>query len=111
MTMSDRKTKAIINLTPPRTVKELQQVLGLFQYYRVLFTKFAHIARPLNKLLCHSVLFSWSEACQKAFDFLKDALCSYPVLTCYNPDYQLVLDTDYQKSAVSAIIGMRNPTH
>jgi hypothetical protein len=36
-------------------------------------------------------------------------LCSYPVLTCYDPKLTLVLDTDYQKNAISAILGMRNP--
>lgn len=101
----------IREVLPPTNVKELQQVLGLCQYYRVFIPKFAHVARPLTRLLAKKVKFKWSEACQKAFEFLKDALCSYPVLTCYNPEFQLVLDTDYQKTAVSAILGMRNPAH
>jgi hypothetical protein len=111
MTMSERKTEAIRKLLPPSNVKELQQVLGLFQYYRVFIPEFAHIARPVTKLLSKKVSFDWTAHCQKAFDFLKNALCSYPILTCYNPRFRLVLDTDYQKNAISAILGMQNPAH
>ena len=109
--MSKRKTEAIRKILPPTNVRELQQVLGLCQYYRVFIPKFAHIARPLTKLLAKKVTFRWDKACQVGLDFLKKALCSYPILTCYNPEFQLVLDTDYQKTAVSAILGMRNPAH
>lgn len=111
MTMSKRKTEVIRKILPPTNVKELQQVLGLCQYYRVFIPKFAHIAKPLTRLLAKKVKFNWLEVCQEAFQFLKQAHCSYLILNCYNPKYQLVLDTDYQKTAVSAILGMRNPAH
>lgn len=111
MTMSKRKTEAIRKPLPPTNVKELQQVLGLFQYYRVFIPNFAHIARPMTKLLSKKLPFTWTRECQRAFEFPKDALCSYPILTCYDPTLQLILDTDYQKNAISAILGMRNPSY
>jgi hypothetical protein len=107
--MSPRKTEAVRKLIEPSNVKELQHVLGLFQYYRVFIPKFTHIARPMTKLLAKNKPFILNEACQKSFDFLKNALCSYPVLVCYDPNRTLVLDTDYQKNAISAILGMRSP--
>jgi hypothetical protein len=83
--MSSKKTEAIRNLLPPINVKELQHILGLFQYYRIFIPKFAHIARPMSCLLSKSIPFEWTEKCQRAFQFLRDALCSTPVLVCYNP--------------------------
>jgi hypothetical protein len=63
----------------------------------------------MTKLLSKKFPFIWSEDCQKSFEFLREALCLYPVLACYDPKLTLVLDTDYQKNAISAILGMRNP--
>lgn len=51
ITMDPKKIEAIQKLLPPQSVHELQQFLGLFQYYRVFIPKFAHIARPMSKLL------------------------------------------------------------
>jgi hypothetical protein len=107
--MSKRKTDAVSKLLPPTNVNELQQDLGLLQYYRIFIPEFAHLARPMTKLLSKKIPFVWSEDCQKSFEFLREALCSYSVLTCYDPKLTLVLDTDYQKNAISAILGMRNP--
>jgi hypothetical protein len=94
VTMSKRKTDAVSKLLPPTNVNELQQVLELLQYYRIFIPKFAHLARPMTKLLSKKIPFVWSEDCQKSFEFLKEALCSYPTLTCHDPKLTLVLDTD-----------------
>jgi hypothetical protein len=109
VTMSKRKTDAVSKLQPPTNVNELQQILGLLQYYRIFIPKFAHLARPMTRLLSKKVPFVWSGDRQKSFEFLKEALCSSPVPTCYDSMLTLVLDTDYQKNAISAILGMRNP--
>ena len=109
MTMSKRKTLAVERLLPPTDVKELQHVLGLLQYYRVFIPKFSHVARPMTRLLSKNLPYTWTPKCQESFEFLRKALCSYPVLTCYDPAKTLVLDTDYQKNAISAILGMRTP--
>jgi hypothetical protein len=109
VTMSKRKTDAVSKLLPSTNVNELQQVLRFLQYYRIFIPKFAHLARPMTKLLSKKIPFVWSKYCQKPFEFLKEALCSYLVLTCYDPKLTLVLDTDYQKTAISAILGMQNP--
>jgi hypothetical protein len=101
---SEKNVEAIRNLKPPTNLNQLQSVLGLMQYYRCFIPKFSHIARPMSNLLKKDAEFVWTDACQSAFEFLKDCLCSEPVLTSYNPDLQLVLDTDYEKHAISAIL-------
>jgi hypothetical protein len=101
---SGKNVEAIQNLKAPTNVKQLQSVLGLMQYYRCFIHKFLHIARPMSNLLKKDADFIWTEACQDAFDFLKECLCSERVLTSYNPDLQLVLDINYEKHAISAIL-------
>ena len=43
--------KDIAEAQPPKTVKELQRVLGLFNYYRRFVHQFAALARPLTRYL------------------------------------------------------------
>jgi hypothetical protein len=74
--MSRRKTDAVSKLLPPTNLNELQHVLGLLLYYRILIPKFAHIARPMTKLLSKKIPFVWSEDCQKSFEFWREALCT-----------------------------------
>lgn len=77
----------------PKKAKEVGQVLTFLGYYRRFIPKFAHIARPLHGLMCkagssgkgkRSQVFSWS---QEAFDTLRKALTSPPVLSY--PDFSL----------------------
>ena len=46
--------KDIAEAQPPKTVKELQRVLGLFNYYRRFVHQFAALARPLTRYLAGS---------------------------------------------------------
>ena len=65
---------------PPKNVKEVQQFLGLCNYYRQYVSKFSDIASPISRLTQKKVQFVWSEECQKAFEQLKTALCEAPIL-------------------------------
>jgi len=59
--------------------------LGLANYYRRSFKDFAKVANPLNQLTKKCVKFDWTQSCQDAFDKLKRALISAPILTY--PDF------------------------
>ena len=45
------KIKAILRLDPPKTLRELRRVLGLFQYYRNIYKRRSHILAPLTDLV------------------------------------------------------------
>lgn len=45
--MDPRKTLVLKNWTPPRTVKQVQQFLGLANYYRRFIKDFSKVAAPL----------------------------------------------------------------
>eukprot|EP00775_Hariotina_reticulata_P015177 gene15177-biopygen2069 len=73
----EAKVAAIKALEPPTSVKRLQAHLGLFNYYRAFVPGFSRIAQPLYKLTAKDVVWEWIEACQQAFDGLKDVLCTH----------------------------------
>ena len=71
----------IINWHVPKNVKEIQQFLGLCNYYRRFINQFSDIASPLTHLTKKGVDFVWDDRCLRSFEKLKQALCEAPVLS------------------------------
>ena len=95
----------------PKNTNELRSFLGLASYYRRFIKDFSHIASPLNTMLGKDVPFIWTPDAQIAFDNLRGALCSPPVLAY--PDTSstagiFILDTDASDTAIGAVLSQRS---
>src|SRR4051812_5974671 len=66
--------RAIQEWAPPKNVKQLRSFLGLASYCRRFVENFSKIAKPMTELLCKGNHYSWSPACQSAFEELKNRL-------------------------------------
>src|SRR5262245_38192266 len=82
------------NLPVPKNLKNVQEVMGLFQYYKVFVPDFARIAAPLYELLKKDTPFIWNQEAQKAFDTLKEKMSEAPVLAHPKYDQPFILYTD-----------------
>ena len=98
------KIKSIQDWTTPTTVTEVRSFMGLCSYYRRFIKGFAAIATPLHRLTQKNKTFVWSKECQEAFEHLKSALASAPVLT--HPDFTepFILDTDACDQGIGAVL-------
>ena len=99
------KTKVIEQLPPPVNVKGIQSFLGHAGFYRRFIKDFSFIARPLTLLLAKDAPFEFDDACLTAFELLKNALISAPIIQ--PPDWSLPFEimcyaSDY---AVGAVLG------
>lgn len=85
---------AVQNFPRPKNVKDIRSFLGLANYYRRFVKGFAQIASPLTNLTRKQVQFHWSDDCQSAFDKLKRALISAPILAYpdFAKSFQLYVD-------------------
>lgn len=82
----------------------MQRFLGLTNYFRKFIENYALIARPLHNFLRKLVNFIFNDNCRLAFETLKSALSSYPVLRIYNPNVETQLHTDASSIALAAIL-------
>src|SRR6218665_2276111 len=62
-------------------LKDLRAFGGLCAYYRKFIAGFSNVAAPLFALTRKDRPFEWNETCQVAFDKLKVALTTSPVLS------------------------------
>jgi transposase InsO family protein len=88
----------------PRSVRDVRSFLGLAGYYRDHIGSFAAVAEPLFFLTRKNVRFEWTEACQIAFDALKEALSEAPVLVYPDPTKDYILDTDCSLYGMGAVL-------
>lgn len=97
------KVTAITHWPSPRSTKALRSFLGLAGFYRRFIKGYATIAAPLVKATTIDP-FQWTAEAQFAFDRLKAALSSAPVLAL--PDFHLpfTVETDALGIGIGAVL-------
>ena len=102
--VSPDKITAITEWPVPTSVTEVRSFLGTASYYRRFVQDFATVASPLHRLTDHGAQWSWEAQHQEAFDQLKRALATTPVLKYPVRDAPYVLDTDASLTGIGAVL-------
>ena len=71
----------------PRDVKGIHSILGHAGFYRSFIKDFSKISKPLTNLLQKDVPFCFDDDCKEAFEIIKKALITAPVVQ--PPDWNL----------------------
>ena len=99
------KISGIESYPIPRDLKQLQQFLGLTNYYRRFIDHYSDIAAPLYELTRKTAKgFCWTPSCTTAFQSLKAALSSPPVLSYPSFHLPFILSTDASDGAIGAVL-------
>lgn len=101
MAIGEEYVEAIRTWKVPTCTKEVEQFLGFVNYHRNFIKGYSAIAKPLT-LITGKKPFEWGQEQQKAYDTLKSALQTTPVLTLPNSTDKFILDTDASNNAIGA---------
>ncbi|GAB4814481.1 hypothetical protein N2152v2_001527 [Parachlorella kessleri] len=109
VSMEDSKVTAILQWPACKDASEVLSFLGLAGYYRQYIAGFARISAPLSDLLKKDQPFSWGQEQQSAFDELKAAVTSAPVLALPDPAKPFILTADASNRAIGAELSQEQP--
>ena len=104
LSVAPEKVAAVREWPAPRNPHDVRSFLGLAGFYRKFVQNFSKLALPLTELTHEKAPWTWGAEQQQAFDALKAALCSAPVLLIPDPSLPYTLNTDACKYAIGATL-------
>ena len=104
----ESKVQHMLDIAPPKNVKQLRSFLGMVNYYRDMWIRRSHILAPLNALNRKGVKWRWTEVEQKAFDDIKRVMSKETLL--HYPDFNkpFEIHTDASHYQLGAVITQDN---
>jgi len=103
LSMDPQKIRTVIEWKKSATIRDVQCFLGFANFYRIFIQNYSKIAAPLTRLTCKNKL-EWNAEADQAFETLKKAFTTAPILT--HPDFQkpFFLETDASDFALGAVL-------
>src|SRR5258707_3256131 len=109
------KVHGVMEWPTPMKVKEVQSFLGFVSFYQKFIHDFSDIAHPLYALTHKTQWWVWGSPKQEAFDALKKAVTSTPILTFPSQSGGFCLECDASNFATRVVLsqvqtdGMQQP--
>jgi len=102
--MDPVKVQGVTDWPQPVKVKDVQSFIGFMNFYWRFICDFSEIACPLHVLTQKSKDWSWGAAEQQAFDVLKSAVTSAPMLTFPSKSSPFHLECDASNFTMGAVL-------
>ncbi|GJZ86053.1 reverse transcriptase domain-containing protein [Tanacetum coccineum] len=101
------KTEAVLRLSSPRTIKDVQSLNGKLASLNRFLCKSAEKSLPLFKTLMKCIKksdFHWTPEAEQAFKQLKQHLSELPMLVAPKPKEELIVYLSASHGAISAVL-------
>ena len=97
--------EVVKNWPSPSSIREVRGFLGLTRWYSIFIQSYACIASPITPTLKKHKPFLWTSAAdEEAFNILKQALISEPILTLPNFTKPFLVTTDASGQAIGGVL-------
>lgn len=106
--MDPVKVSGITHWPTPRNLRHVNQFLGFCNFYRRFVEDYANITRPLERLKQKDVAWRWGPEEDEAFEQLKSAFTSAPILMMPDVTAPFTVETDASDYATGAILSQRD---
>ena len=98
------KVRAIAEMPQPADVAGVQRLLGMAQYLAKFLPHLSDVTKPLRELTQKEVAWVWEEPQTRAFEDLKKAIASTPILQYYNLAEEATLQCDASQTGLGAAL-------
>src|SRR5260221_803928 len=102
--MDPVKVQGVTDWPQPVKVKDVQSFIGFVNFYQRFIHDFSKIACPLHMLTQKSKDWSWGAAKQQAFDALKTAITSTPMLAFLSKSSPSCLECNASNFTTGAVL-------
>ncbi|GFO41204.1 Zinc finger protein [Plakobranchus ocellatus] len=108
--LQDENVEKVRNAPRPKTKREVRAFLGLVGYYKEFVPNFAAVSAPLSDLVRKGQpnIVNWGDSQERAYNSLKVAVTSKPVLQLPDVNKKFVLRTDASDRGLSAALMQEN---
>ena len=100
----ERRTACLKDLQFPTDISSLRSVIGFFSYNRDYIPYFADIIEPLTRMTRKGSVIEQSDEALRAFEILKNAVQSAPILALVQDEGDFVMDCDSSLYCVASIL-------
>ncbi|KAJ5134995.1 retrovirus polyprotein [Penicillium bovifimosum] len=104
ISVDPEKIRIIEEWTSPDTVRGIQSFLGFCNFYRRFIRNYSKISKPLHRLTRKDTPWDWDDNCEGAFQELKNALLSAPILRHYDHQRLTRVETDASDGVLGAVL-------
>jgi hypothetical protein len=101
--MDPKKIQTIMEWRKPNTVQGVQYFLGFANFYRLFIQDYSKIITPLTHLTCKDKL-EWSAKADQAFQDLKTAFTTAPILIYLDFSKPFFLESDGPNYALGMVL-------
>jgi len=106
--MSKDKVQAVLDWKVPKSLTEVQSFLGFANFYRRFIHDYSKVAQPLTELTKKTEKWEWNYKAERAFEELKQRFTSAPILSHFDAQKPVIIETDASDFAIGAVLSQRD---
>ena len=99
------KVQAIVEMPPPKDVAGVRRFIGMTNYFAKYLSKLSQLSEPPRQLTKGDTVWEWTHEQSAAFEQIKTALTSAPVLAFFDKSLQSsTVQCDASQAALGAVL-------